>query len=390
MFSAGIAAALVVPTAVAVEPSIRHVSGTPYALTSVVDSFTDSWATLFANTEASVTDIWDHVAVAPFPVVQQFIANVAGYVEGVFSDPSSILDIPGAIFNNAVGAFEGVVAPFDPVNPALYASLDETPMLLTVKSDLWQSLFGSNVVFTDELPGHLGMMQLLVGGYPLDTDAMNVLNWSWGDHTVGDEINTYYPGLIGLDSDPYTFNAMNMLIANETLRYMAQLMLGFNGSSLSGVLFGAFTTVSSPFLQIGAEVESLFTNLFGGEWEDALSVLLNSPANVIDAFLNGYGDLDLSGVIGGDDFNINMAFGGLLSGGGSAFNALGIDATMGDCAYACATVDMPAVAVGPIAALVQMAQAVASGMGWSEFGNPLDGAFDGLIGSLDGLFDGLF
>lgn len=373
MFAAAAATALVAGT-----PNVQsNVSTDAYNLTAFSDLGLDGVASLFGNTVDNARDIMNHFGEAPFAAGQQLIANQIGYLGGFFSNPLSLWHIPEAVFNNFNAAVYGAITPFYPVNDALYASLDDSPAGLVIRSDLWDHTLPTNEIFSTTMAGHVGFMQLIGGeGYPLDQEAMDILNSTWNDSVLVDQFEKVYPGVVNTEVDPYLFNALNMVFTNGTERNMAETWLTMSASPLSGVLFGALSTAVSPYLQVGAEIDSLFTSVFEGDILGALLGLINAPANVIDAYLNGFGELDLSGLIGGD-LNPSIAIGGLLSSSGSMFDAFGMNGIIGDCGIVCAEVDLDGVGVGPIAAMIQLSQSIASAIGWSEFGNPLDVAFDG-------------
>ncbi len=67
----------------------------------------------------------------------------------------------------------------------------------------------------------------------------------------------------------------------------------------------------------------------------------------------------------------SVDLGGLLSPAGSLINGIGFTDSLGDCSIACATLDVPATAVGPIASLFLQDQAIAESIGWDGVGQPL-------------------
>lgn len=163
---------------------------------------------------------------------------------------------------------------------------------------------------------------------------------------------------------------------------------GFLGSPLSGVLFGGFSTMASPILKAFSDLQELGTDIQGGDFNAVLTDLFNDPANIMNSFLNGYGNLPLTEVLsdlgitmpaGFGDISPTIDFGGLLSGGGSLFNTIGIDGSLGDCDTLCIPVNFEGEGVGPIAALIEMGQSMASGIGWDEAGSPLADLFNGLF-----------
>jgi hypothetical protein len=68
---------------------------------------------------------------------------------------------------------------------------------------------------------------------------------------------------------------------------------------------------------------------------------------------------------------LTVGLGGLLSGGGSLFDSVGLSLSteLGD-------LDLSGVAVGPIASMVELDQSIAEALGWSGVGDPLSGLAD--------------
>jgi hypothetical protein len=103
------------------------------------------------------------------------------------------------------------------------------------------------------------------------------------------------------------------------------------------------------------------------------------PADITNALLNGYGDVDVTSLVqdlgltsvpflgtSADITGVAVDLGGLLSGGGSLFDSIGIglDTDLGD-------LDLSGVAVGPLASMVEMGQSIAEALGWNGVGDPL-------------------
>jgi len=101
------------------------------------------------------------------------------------------------------------------------------------------------------------------------------------------------------------------------------------------------------------------------------------PANLTNAFLNGYGDVNVDTVL--TDFGIappdtdavfTADLGGLLSPAGSLIDGLGVSDTI-DGGLVDATLNVPTTAVGPLASLFEQDQAIAESIGWDGVGQPL-------------------
>jgi hypothetical protein len=84
-----------------------------------------------------------------------------------------------------------------------------------------------------------------------------------------------------------------------SLQPLANELLDFTGSPLSGVLIGELGTMLSPVLEFNADITAIGDALGGGtpDLMTALQDLANMPADIINAFLNGYGDVDLMSLL---------------------------------------------------------------------------------------------
>ncbi|MEZ0366584.1 outer membrane porin GjpA [Mycobacterium sp. pUA109] len=274
-----------------------------------------TWESVLQTASTNATDIWDHFSAAPFPVAQQVLANQIGYLEEFVKDPASIANVPTEIFHNLQAAFGAPFEPFLPDNPAdfIYPSLDSThaPWF-----DIFQQLIPT-------------------------------------------------------------------LITDENLQPLVLDLLSFSASPASGVLWGSIGTMLSPALQFGSDVTGIVDALSSSDPMTALQDLVDMPANITNAFLNGYGPVDLVPLLAQlgitlpsiDIFGLDASltslpldFGGLLSPGGSLFDAIGVTASL-------LGADLPLFAgdpVGPIASMVELAQSIAMDIGWSGSGMPLD------------------
>lgn len=151
-------------------------------------------------------------------------------------------------------------------------------------------------------------------------------------------------------------------------------LVQFSTTYLSGVLLGLVGPVINPALALGGSLNAVFENLTGEapDLEAALNTLLNTPAAMADAFLNGGQSIDITPLLNavglespipGLNFKAQLVFGGLLSPGGSIFNALTID--LGDGS------GPTGVGPGAIGSLIGLTQQIAKALGWDGTGNPL-------------------
>lgn len=158
-----------------------------------------------------------------------------------------------------------------------------------------------------------------------------------------------------------------------------QPLIDFAASPASGILFGLVGPVVAPLLALSSSIHAIIENMTSDEpdFEAALNTLINIPASMANAFLNGGQTLDLTPVLDalGVDIALNpnfptkvgLTFGGLLSGGGSIINALdiGLETPIG------VQPIIPGHGPGAIGSAIGLAQAIARALGWSGHGNPL-------------------
>ncbi len=138
-------------------------------------------------------------------------------------------------------------------------------------------------------------------------------------------------------ADPSTLDAFHQL-AFATLPQIAdipQALLDFTASPTSGLLIGLIGPFVAPVIALVDSVGSIVDALGNSDFLGALNDLINIPANLANAFLNGGQSIDLTGLLaplvpaGTAVLNdANLVLGGLLSQGGSLFNALGVDVTV--------------------------------------------------------------
>ncbi|MDY7000102.1 MAG: hypothetical protein SW019_26240, partial [Actinomycetota bacterium] len=192
------------------------------------------------------------------------------------------------------------------------------------------------------------------------------------------------------DQHAFLYNALPVITQIPLVDLLVQIsptgqqLLDFATSPLSGVLLGIAGPVVGPAVVLAANLQSAIDD-FTADTPDparALNTLLNTPAQMTDAFLNGGVHMDVTslvealgpsiGVTFPEGTKIGIAFGGLLSPGGSAFNALDMD-------YDRDILGLPiirfnlATGQGPgfFGSLIDMNQAIARAIGWDGGGNPL-------------------
>lgn len=152
-------------------------------------------------------------------------------------------------------------------------------------------------------------------------------------------------------------------------------LLDFTTTSLSGLLLGLVGLGLGPLLALAASTQLIIDDLTDGtpDPEAALNTLINTPAEMADAFLNGGQTLDLTPALSAlgpvlglelpEGTTIGVTLGGLLSPGGSLFNALEIGIP---------GLEIEGNGPGAIGSLIDLSHVIAKAIGWDGTGNPLD------------------
>ncbi|OBF17101.1 outer membrane porin GjpA [Mycobacterium sp. ACS4331] len=186
---------------------------------------------------------------------------------------------------------------------------------------------------------------------------------------VAKDLSTLTPGAGALwELLPLTFDVPPEL----------QPVLDFTTNYLSGVLLGLVGPAVAPVLALGGSITSIIDGL-NAENPDgaaALNTLINIPATMTDAFLNGGQTIDLSplldalGVtidVGGIGGKLGLTLGGVLSPGGSLLDAVNLDLVIGGEVIPGVTGQ----GVGAIGSMIGLTKAIAKAIGWDGTGNPL-------------------
>lgn len=168
-------------------------------------------------------------------------------------------------------------------------------------------------------------------------------------------------------------------------------LTNFTASPASGVLIGAAAPFISPAVALWNSAGSVFADITGGNPTAALGHLVNTPANVVDAFFNGatlnldalaptFGPFVTAGSDGGEQLDgLSYTFGGLFSPGqvvtgasgpmyygtgGSMLNGLGLEFSFyppDD--FAGGFLNLPGVGVGPIGATAGLISVLGHALG---------------------------
>lgn len=328
-------------------PSLPRLQAHPVELTA-------SWSDVLAAAEANAGDIWNHFSAVPFPALEQQLANQIGYVQGLLDGSLNFNDVIQDIADHATAVFGAPASGDTPADPG--------------------ALFGP----------------FLPEGGPTDTLYQSLDTTVNSTGTGLFEIITLNHEQLSLLLGDALPNLLEPLGLDESALPLVQSLLDFSESPLSGVLVGQIGTMLSPVLQFNDDVHAISDALFGAtpDWDTALQSLANMPANITDAYLNGYGSVDLLPLldqlgidlptielIAGlptDVTGLDLELGGLLSGGGSLFDAIGLGADGGP---DFGSLDLSGLAVGPIASLVELGQSIAMSLGWDGVSEILSGLF---------------
>ncbi len=160
-------------------------------------------------------------------------------------------------------------------------------------------------------------------------------------------------------------------------------LLAFATSPLSGVLLGLIGPGLGAALVLGENLNSIGADLAAADLGNALRTLIDTPAGMTDALLNGGGTVDITGLVTTfgpligvefpDGVKIDLTLGGVFSPGGSMFNALGFDfgIDLFDIPDLLTIQLVPGAAVGPIGSVKLLRDAIARAIGWDGTSNPL-------------------
>jgi hypothetical protein len=155
-------------------------------------------------------------------------------------------------------------------------------------------------------------------------------------------------------------------------------LLAFSTTALSGVLLGMAGPMLGPLVVLASSLESIRADLSAATPDpaSAMTTLAGIPAAMADAFLNGGEHVDLTalakafgpaiGVSFPDGVEVGIALGGLLSPGGSIFNAL--DFAYDNDLLGVLHIHVPLAtgnAVGPFGAMMEFGRAIAKAIGWA-------------------------
>jgi hypothetical protein len=233
--------------AAAQQPAIHtlavNLAATIDPITPIVNTITTSLA--------NITNLATLAAQQPFPFASTILANVGTYIQELLSGNVGL--IPEQIINNIMTFFQ---APMDIGTTVVLPPNDAVPYEVPVANG-----------------GYASSTVPLVGNAPQPVAEVFVQAYA-GDWILC-EINE--------TCDPYYQNAAPIT--------------NFLNSHASGVLLGLLGPILSPVLQLGNSVGAIVGSLQTGDFLGAINELINIPVNVVNAFLNGVGVVDVTGLI---------------------------------------------------------------------------------------------
>jgi hypothetical protein len=215
----------------------------------------------------------------------------------------------------------GLAASIDPITPWLDIYRNSGENLSTLLSAFTASplpvatqIALNGVDYLMELPDIGAIFNQVV------TNVGNAFNATFMGPNAGPDVTTLDEAHGGL------FELLPTLVED-----LPQGLLDFTTTAVSGILLGLVGPVLAPVLALRDSVTAIIAAVQDSDILGAINELINIPANLVNAFLNGGQKIDLSGLLGPllpSYVTLNSAdfvVGGLLSPGSSLFNAVGAD-----------------------------------------------------------------
>ena len=249
------------------EKAVAHLA---VNLAATIDPITP-WVNTFKTAAANIETLGKLNAQNPFPLAKTIGANLATYSKELANGQGNL--IPEQIWGNVQTFFQ---APWDPGTSVPIPYTDAQPLLA-------------------------------IGEYASDTQPAD---------------GTNNPNSIGLL--PAQLIAGQLASGCEadnscTLRPLIPIV-NFLNNHYSGQLVALVGTLIAPFVQLTKSFTAIGEFFKAGDVTGAINELINIPANMTNAALNGVGVLDLTGVlkavapdIGGEIGLIGLNLGGLLN-----------------------------------------------------------------------------
>jgi hypothetical protein len=266
-------------------PPERMVNTLAVSLAAAVDPI-QAWVDTFETTFANIGILGEFYMQKPFPLLQTIAANTATYLEEATNGNAGV--IPEQIWGNIQTFFQ---APWSPGALAeLGGVIPERPEKI-------------------EVPVGTFLSQAQLAPPPENPDAVNPLN--------------------PFDTNLLALQAVAGCSVNEDatcdaiwdFAVAAAPLWRFLDTPFSGQLLGLIGPLVAPLVSLTRSFTAIGKYFEAGDVQNALFELINIPANMTNAVLNGGGFLDLTGIIGAfvdlpsvfDGVQIGVRQGGLLN-----------------------------------------------------------------------------
>jgi hypothetical protein len=262
-----------------VAPALPDIQERAVQLTSGVGDLATPYVDLVTNTFDNLQNIAQGVFADPLPVLQQVIANQAGYGETIVNafqgSATALATNLGELPTNLQPAFSDL------------ASGDITGAVTQLQTALLDLLLTVNVT------GSLTAPVVSLGG-PLG-DLLPILN-------IPAEVTGNFANLVSTLTDTSITLDTSNLLAPEAF-FGLPLQLGF------GLLGAPISTLDA----IGASGQTFVDAVGAGDPLAALGALVDAPAVIANGFLNGENTITQSFDLGGLDVSQVLPVGGLLA-----------------------------------------------------------------------------
>jgi hypothetical protein len=273
-------------------PPERMVNTLAVSLAAAVDPI-QAWVDTFETTFANIGILGEFYMQKPFPLLQTIAANTATYAEEAANGQGDL--ILGQIWGNIVKFFEapwspGVLAELTNTNfePPTEAAVPSTDNYMSKTQPATPASLPPEVDAFSPWDTNLGFLQI-VAGLSITADP----------------------------NDPDSLPELWELIVSPISPIWRFLATPYSGQVLSwlGPLMSPVMALTQSFTAVGEAFAA-------GEVMDALYELINIPANMTNAFLNGAGFLNLTPVLAQffefpegfpKDIQIGFNMGGLLN-----------------------------------------------------------------------------
>jgi hypothetical protein len=255
-----------IPNQVALAPH-RAVSTLAVELASTIDPITP-WVDTFTTAGANIATLFEFYMQKPFPLLQTVGANIGTYVVELGNGNAGL--IPEQIWGNVQTFFQ---APWDP-GPGVEIPYSDGPQLVPTGE------------YVSDYAPPAGQTPSGVANFVLLLIAQQFVD--------------------GCDTD-------------DSCSYKAFIpLVRFLEAPYSGQLVALVGTLISPFVQLVRSFTAIGGFFQDGDVIGAINELINIPANMTNASLNGAGFLDLTGIVSAiapdaplDKVGVNL--GGLLN-----------------------------------------------------------------------------